>query len=252
MTKKTLTLILGALLLAGCAAVQKYQHRTDNPYERPIFYTRYLNPNSPLDAAIQRDINALRANPKDAALHNELGQYLAQRGFPRDAETEFERAVDSDRKFWPAWYNLGVTRAARGDTVGARYAFNRTLHYKPGHSEALFQEGLMEERSGHSEEAIEMYAKAISINHNLLDVKRNPRILDSSLIHLALLRAYPNEHTREAMTFQATPPNYGQQSVPAAEAAPSPQAPAGKIVTPSAPITNPATQTPPPNTTTRP
>jgi len=244
--KRLLVTLTAALLVAGCAAVQKYQHHTDNPYERPIFYTRYLNPNTPLDAAIQRDINALRANPNNAALHNELGQYLAQRGFQRDAETEFERAVNADRKFWPAWYNLGVIRAARGETVGARYAYNRTLHLKPGHSEALFQEGLMEERAGHREEAIEMYAKAISINHQLLDVRRNPRILDSSLIHLALLRAYPNEHTREAMIFQATPPNYGQRSVPAAEAAPSPQAPADKIVTPAPPITNPATQTPAP------
>lgn len=245
--KRTFAVLAAALFSAGCAAIHTYHHRTDNPYERPIFYTRYLNPNNALDAAIQRDVNALRANPNNAALHNELGQYLAQRGFARDAETEFERAVDSDRKFWPAWYNLGLTRAARGETVGARFAYNRTLHYKPGHSEALFQEGLLEENSGHNEEAIEMYAKAISINHQLLDVKRNPRILDSKLIHLALLRAYPNEHTREALVFQATPPNYGQRSVAAAEpSAPSPQAPADKIVTPAPPITNPATQNPAP------
>ena len=154
----------------------------------------------------------------------------------------------ADSRFWPAWYNLGLTRAARGDDVGARFAFNRTLHYKPGHSQALFQEGLMAESRGDNETAIEMYAKAISINHQLLDVKTNPRVLDSKLIHLALLRAYPKEHSREAVMFQATPPTYGARSVPAAErAAPSPQAPADKIVTPAPPITNPATQTAPPN-----
>ena len=249
--KRTLAFATAVMLIAGCAAIKSMHayHRSNNPYERPIFYTRYLNPNSPLDAAIQRDLNALRADPNNAALHNELGQYLAQRGFPKDAETEFERAVNADRKFWPAWYNLGVVRSARGDYVGARFAFNRTLHYKPGHSQALFQQGLLEESRGNNEAAIEMYAKAIAINHQLLDVKSNPRILDSKLIHLALLRAYPNEHNREALVFQATPPNYAARAVPAEPPAPSPQAPADKIVPPVAPITNPATQTPPPTTT---
>ena len=65
---------------------------------------------------------------------------------------KLERAVDSDSRFWPAWYNLGLTRAARGDDVGARFAFNRTLHYKPGHSQALFQEGLMAESRGDNDE----------------------------------------------------------------------------------------------------
>jgi len=247
--KRTMTVFTAALLVAGCAAVQSMHtyHRNANPYAEPIFYTRYLNPSVPLDAAIQRDLDALRANPADPALHNELGQYLAQRGFPKDAEIEFERAVNADSHFWPAWYNLGLTRQARGEYVGARVAFNRTLHYKPGHSQALFQMGLIEEARGNTERAVEMYAKAIGINHQLLDVRTNPRVLDSNLIHLALLRAYPKEHTRESVLFQATPPNYGARSVPAAEpAAPSPQAPADKILVPSAPITNPATQTAPP------
>ena len=97
--------------------------------------------------------------------------------------------------------------AVFGEYVGARFAFNRTLHYKPGHSQALFQQGLIEESRGNMESAVEMFAKAIQINHQLLDPKTNPRVLDSKLIHLALLRAYPNEHTRESVMFQATPPN---------------------------------------------
>lgn len=221
--KRTLTLLAAASLFSGCAAVKSIQshQRGQNPYAQPIFYTRYLNPSSSLDAAIQRDIDALRANPNDAALHNDLGQLLALRGFPKDAEREFERAVDSDSHFWPAWYNLGLTRQARGEYVGARVAFNRDLHYKPGHSQALFQMGLIEEARGNTDEAVELYAKAIGINHQLLDVRANPRVVDSKLMHLAVLRAYPKEHTRQSVLFQPTPPNYGQQSVPAAAPAPA-------------------------------
>ena len=214
--KKALLVATAALLIAGCAAVKSYSsNRNGNPYERPLFYTKFLNPNNPLDAAILRDLATLRANPKNAAVHNELGQYLAQRGFPKDAETEFERAVNADKTFWPAWYNLGLTRAARGDTVGARIAYGQTLHYRSGHSEALFQQGLLEEQAGHTQDAIELYAKAFRFNHRLLDVKVNPRILDSKLIHLALLRAYPNEHTRESLMYQSTPSNWNQTAIPA-------------------------------------
>jgi tetratricopeptide (TPR) repeat protein len=210
-----LTVATAALLIAGCAAMKSYSNRSSSPYERPLFYTKFLNANNPLDAAILRDLSALRANPKNAALHNELGQYLAQRGFPKDAEREFERAVDADRTFWPAWYNLGLTRAARGDYTGARIAYGQTLRYRSGHSEALFQQGLLEEQAGHAQDAIELYAKAFRFNHRLLDVKVNPRILDSKLIHLALLRAYPNEHTRESLMYQSTPSNWNQASIPA-------------------------------------
>ena len=242
--KRLLTLAAAALTLAGCAAINKATHRTANPYQKPLFVEKYLDPaNNALDAQIRRTIDALRALPNDAALHNQLGQLLVQKGFPKDAEREFERAVDADSHFYPAWYNLGLVRMARGNWTGAHVAFLATVHEKPGHSQALFQLGLMEEQRHNTEAAVNYYAKALSINHALLDVRVNPRILDSKLIDLALLRAYPNEHARESTQFQPTPSEYVQPSV---EQAPSHQAPATAIVSPAPPVTNPAQQTPPP------
>jgi tetratricopeptide (TPR) repeat protein len=238
--KRFLLLAAAAVMLFGCAAMRNH---SKNPYERTLFIERYLDSANPLDAQIQRTLKDLRANPQSAALHNELGQLLRQKGFPKDAEVEFERAVNADRSFYPAWYNLGLLRQARGDYAGARFAYHRTIRYKKGHSAALFQLGLMEEQRQNTEAAVEYYAKAFSINHDLLDVRVNPRIVDSKLIHLALIRLYPNEHARESMQFQPTPPGYVQRNL---EPAPSPQAPAQAIVPPAAPVTNPAQQTPPP------
>ena len=71
-------------------------------------------------------------NPRSAALHNRArAAPAAQKGFPKDAETEFERAVNADTHFYPGWYNLGLVRAARGNYTGARFAFNRAVQYKP-------------------------------------------------------------------------------------------------------------------------
>jgi tetratricopeptide (TPR) repeat protein len=211
MMMKRLLLIAATLALAACTTTG---HHDQNPYDHP-FYQRYLNTGSPLDAQITSTMTALQASPRSAALHNTLGQLLLQKGFPKDAETEFERSVDSDERFYPAWYNLGLVRMSRGNLIGAHFAFARTVHYKPGHSAALFQLGLMEEKRNHQSAAIDYYAKAFLINHSLLDVRVNPRILDSKLVDIALLKAYPNEHARESMSFQPAPPGYVQEGLEA-------------------------------------
>jgi|SRR5438270_2163525 len=242
--KRILIIAASALLAAGCTTTKLHSHRDQNPYANP-FYMRFVNPAVPLDAAILRDVNILRANPNSAPTHNDLGQLLVQKGFPKDAEVEFERALNADRRFAPAWYNLGLVRAAHGDSIGARVAFNRTLYYNPGDAWAHFQSGLLAEQRGDMEAAIDHYAKAILRNHSLLDVKVNPRVLDSKLIHLALIRAYPNEHGRDTMSFQGTPQGYGVRNSAAEPEAVSPQPSAERIITPAPPLTDPSRQTPP-------
>ena len=238
-------LLLAALSLAllsiaaGCA-----HHHSDNPYKKTLFYQRYLNPANPLDAQIQKTLDGLRANPRSASLHNDLGQLLVQKGFPKDAEREFERAVDADSHFYPAWYNLGLTRAANGNGPGAKFALRRTVHLKPGHAAALFQLGLIAEKVHENDAAIDYYAKAYSINRALLDVHVNPRILDSSLTDEALLKLYPMMHTRETLQFQSAPQGYVQPNLEA----PSTQPGADQIVPPTAPVTDPGRQTAPPAT----
>ena len=245
--KRLLPIALAALALTGCNSIAQYANyhrKSDNPYERKIFYTKYLNPGaSPLDARIQRDLDQLRANPHAASVHNDLGAALLEKGFPKDAEVEFERAVDNDKNLYAAWYNLGLVRESRGDFTGARFAYGRTVHYKPGHANALFQLGLMAEKTGDPAGAIDYYAKAFQINHQLLDVHVNPRILDSQLVGEALIKAYPTEHSRESMRFQGAPAG----DVDATIAAPSPQANPSQIVTPAPPATDPGKQKAPPN-----
>jgi tetratricopeptide (TPR) repeat protein len=237
MMKRILILAAAALMTVNCAAVRNIGH-DENPYENP-FYAKYLNTGSSLDAAITRTLEALRETPDAPELHNQLGAMLVEKGFPKDAEREFERAVNANRKYHPAWYNLGLVRASRGDELGARRAFSETVDLKPGHAAALFQLGLVEEKRKHTDRAIALYAKAFAINPALLDVDVNPRILDSALTHLALLRNYPDEHTRRSMQFQgaAVAPRDPQVQ---AQPAPSNEPPPQKIVPPAAPATDPS------------
>ncbi|HVR41537.1 MAG TPA: tetratricopeptide repeat protein [Thermoanaerobaculia bacterium] len=231
---------VAAFALAACSNIQ-LPHRDTDPYANP-FYAKYLNTGSAIDAQITKTLDALRANPKSPTLHNDLGQLLIAKGFPKDAEREFERSVNADRHFYPAWYNLGLVRAANGDESGARRAFYRTVALKPGHSNALFQLGLIEEHQGDTQAAVDLYAKAYGINHALLDVQYNPRILDSHLTHLALIKLYPKEHNRATMQFARTPSGY--KDTTAVEAV-SPQPAPQQIVTPAPPATDQGAQKPP-------
>ncbi len=237
--KRLLSIAALALTVAGCTAIRDLRE-DDKPYENP-FYAKYLNTGSTLDANITRTLEALRTNPDSAELHNALGAMLVEKRFPADAEREFERAVNVDSRFFPAWYNLGLVRASRGDELGARRAFSRTIDLKPGHAPALFQLGMIEEKRQHTERAVALYAKAFTINPALLEVGVNPRILDTKLIHLALLEMYPDEHNRRSMQFQGAPP-MPRDTAPAPPPAPSPQPAAGNIVSPAPPVTDPAMQ----------
>ena len=238
-------LLVAAVLsaAAGCTAIQDLGNR--DPYKEPMFYEKYLNTGSTLDADIAAILAALRSNPDSPELHNALGSLLVEKGFPKDAEREFERAVNADRHFHPAWYNLGLVRASRGDELGARRAFARTVDLKPGHAIALFQLGLIEEEREHVDRAVDLYAKAFRINPALLDVEVNPRILDSRLTHLALLKNYENTHTQLTMQFEAVPIP-PQPELPPVQEAPSKQAAPQDIVSPAAPATDPAMQQAPP------
>ena len=235
--KRLLIIAVAALSTVACAGIRDLR-TDDQPYDNP-FYAKYLNTGSTLDAQISQTLAALRQNPGSPELHNTLGALLLDKGFPKDAEREFERAVNANRKYFPAWYNLGLVRAAGGDELGARRAFARTVSLKPGHAAALFQLGLVEEKRHHIDRAVELYAKAYAINPALMRVDVNPRILDSKLTHFALIRMYPTEHSRRSMQFQGVPPGPAPApgTQPAAAPAASPQAAPQNIVTPAAPAT---------------
>jgi tetratricopeptide (TPR) repeat protein len=234
--KRLLILAAAALVTVSCAGLRNHDSANDAPYANP-FYAKYLNTGSAVDAQISNTLEALRQTPDSPELHNRLGTLLVDKGFPKDAEREFERSVNANRKFHPAWYNLGLIRAAQGDELGARRAFSRTVDLKPGHAPALFQLGLVEEKNHHTERAVRLYAKAYTINPALLRVDVNPRVLDSDLTDLALLRMYKNDHTKRSMQFEgavAMPAPVGTSAPPTA---PSPQPQPKNIVTPAPPAT---------------
>ena len=203
--------LLALVVLAGCTSLQSKWMRRGNPYEEDPFYTKYLGGGSPLDRQISATLGALRQDPWSAPLHNQLGELLLKKGIQKYPGVEFRRAIAGDKRFYPAWYNLGMILEMQDDESGAIKAFRSTIRYKPGHAAAHFQLALLLERRGKTSDAVHHYAEAIRINPHLMSPAVNPRIVDAGLIDRALLDLYPTAHSRYSIQFEPTPPDYPEQ-----------------------------------------
>lgn len=239
-----LLIVLGATQCTWTHSLIDRIENGENPYLEDPYYVKYLNTGSRLDDDIRIRLAALAENPNSPALHNELGALLVEKRLSNDAVTEFRRAIANDGKFYPAWYNLGQVLEARGDFAGAENAYEHTVDVKPGHDEAHFRLGLILERRGARDAAVDHYAKAIRINRQILDVRTNPRVLDSQLLDLAVLEVYPAEHARTSAKMIPTPAGY-VEPVREIQGA-SPEAKPEEIVTPAPAPTDPAAQPPRP------
>jgi tetratricopeptide (TPR) repeat protein len=248
MMKRTffaLLIVLGAAQCTWTHSVVDRAKHGENPYINDPYYARYLNTGSRTDQHIREHLASLAENPDSAPLHNELGALLVEKQLLNDAETEFRRAIAADKRYYPAWFNLAQVRESRGNYSGAERAFEDTLDVKPGHPDAHFRLGLLLERRGKRDAAIDHYARAIKINRQVLDVRKNPRVLDSQLLHLALLALYPEEHARRSAGMEGTPAGWVDRSVIEEESV-SPEASPEEIVSPAPAPTDPAAQPPRP------
>lgn len=243
--KRTMAMILVAAALTGCSISEQIDRVRygSNPYDESPFYARYLDPSNPKDRQILTLLEVLRAAPQNAAAHNELGTFLADKRFPNDAEREFQRAIAADEDFHPAWFNLGLIREAKGDQSGAIRALKRTVELKSGHDRAHFELGLIYEKRGQTERAVKHFAKAFTINPALLDIRQNPRIVDTNLVDRALLVIYPTTYARRSARYEGPPADYiPPGSIPEPEPAPSEQPSPSDIVSPVPPVTEPSQQ----------
>ena len=213
MMKKLVVGLLAIALLSGCASFQenraeKARKKAERESYQNPFYLKYLDPGSQLDKHILSRVESLRVNQNDPVVHNELGALLFQRNFPKDAMEEFKKALDLDKEFYPAWYNIGLVHLAEDHLRSAERAFKKAVHLKPGFAEAQFHLGLVYEMEGRRSIAIEHYAKAFAINWQLLDPRVNPRIVDSELRARALMELYEQKHGTAAARFAGPHPDY--------------------------------------------
>jgi len=104
--------------------------------------------------------SAVQLDPGNARNQLRYGYLLSATGSLREADLAFEKAIEHDPLFPPAWYWLGRTKAAQGDYAGARRAMQRVLAINPDYTDATTYLGVLALLEGDTAAARTIFATA--------------------------------------------------------------------------------------------
>jgi tetratricopeptide repeat protein len=228
--------VVAALLLAGFA------RGADKKAKQP-FYRPYLVAGNPLDDKILEQEKRVQDNPKSAELRNDFGNLLAARRFPKEAREQYEIAMKLDRHYFLAPYNLGLLYESQGEDGKAIRAYEKSVDRNRGFPPARFRLGRLLEKRGSTSRAIAEYARALQIDPEMRDPRRNPLVVDTRLLDRVSLENYSKDMARasetmyaEAARFRKLPVNRALSSEDLEPAGTPPAAPTPvRVLPPSAP-----------------
>jgi Tfp pilus assembly protein PilF len=126
-----------------------------------------------VDQAIACWRRAIAADPKDAAVHTNLGLALHAKGEVDQAIACWRRAVAADPKHAQAHYNLGVALHAKGEVDQAIACWRRAIAADPKYARAHYNLGLALEAKGEVEQAIACFRGAIAADPKLAQAHTN-------------------------------------------------------------------------------
>jgi Tetratricopeptide repeat len=190
--------VVGLTLLAAAVAASSAA-QPEGASKEP-FYRKYLVPGNKLDDRILEQEQRIADSPNDASLHNDMGNLLAARRFAREAAEQYELAAKLDKANFVALYNLGLLRETEGKFSEAISAYKKAIDRKHGFPPAHFRLGRLYEKSERNPEAVAEYATAMRIDPSMRNPRRNPLVIDSTLIYQASIANYPLDIATASMS----------------------------------------------------
>ena len=135
-----------------------------------------------LGAALRREnINGyemmLRADPNNAALHDDVAVLYAQAGNADQVAAHLAETVRLKPASAPAHYNLGTAQLAQRSREEARRSFQRAVELDPAYANAYRSLGALLQTEGKGEEALPFYQRAIQLAPNDVFAHHNLGVL---------------------------------------------------------------------------
>ncbi|MBN1442937.1 MAG: tetratricopeptide repeat protein, partial [Planctomycetes bacterium] len=123
------------------------------------FLITFLKDQGKIDAAIEQCEELLRLQKESAVAHCQLGLFLTHKGRLEEARGHLQRAIQLRPDYAEAYYNLCAVCTKEGDRRGARRNLELAIRAKPDYAEALNSLGvLVYGETGNLDEA-ERYAR---------------------------------------------------------------------------------------------
>lgn len=125
------------------------------------------------DQAIGLLTRAIESNRKAFPYYYNLANILKSQGRLEEAIGKYRAALRLKPDYAQAYNNLGMALTAQGDEVGAKSCFEKATRIKPDYADAHYNLGLSLTKEGDLKGAIDRYQKAIRIRPDYLDAYYN-------------------------------------------------------------------------------
>ena len=133
--RRKIPVFAAALLAAGALA----SAAAKKPESKEPFFHQFLIPGDPLDDNLLAQEKRVAEDPESAALRNDFGNLLAERRFPKEARAEYRKALELDKTFFLAAYNLGLMEETEGRVDAAISAYREAIDRRRGFPQAHFR-----------------------------------------------------------------------------------------------------------------
>jgi tetratricopeptide (TPR) repeat protein len=156
----------------------------------------------------------IRAEPDNAALHDDVALLYAEAGNLDGVAAHFAEAARIRPGSASAHYNLGNTRLLQGRRAEARAAFERAIAVDPAYANAhrglgiaLYRDGRFDEAARAYQRALELAPGDVSVHHNFaVLLHAQGRLADAEARYRAVLRLdgrHADAHYGLALLFAA-------------------------------------------------
>jgi tetratricopeptide (TPR) repeat protein len=142
---------------AAIAAYRKAVNKRPDAVEPLMAIVKAYISQQQLHEAISILDDVLKRDPRNFVAQNLRGEVLLLAGNPADAEKSFSTAIELNPKLPTTYRNLGSSRLARNDFVGAVKAYEAGLKQIPDNDMLLYSIAAVDERQGQHDRAIGRY-----------------------------------------------------------------------------------------------
>ncbi|MBF96344.1 MAG: hypothetical protein CMJ13_03870 [Pelagibacterales bacterium] len=123
--------------------------------------------------ALKANKEALKLNPEDDEVLNNLGLILQKLGKFKEAEVNLKKAISLKPNFSQAYFNLGITLKALGKFEEAEESYKAALKFQPNYIQAFNNLGNLLKETGRLEEAEASFKQAIALKPDYAEAHSN-------------------------------------------------------------------------------
>lgn len=199
--RRLFSLSLGFILVSGLMVALPVLGQDDGtPQETQEKATKRQRPPKPVFEtesqlvsripAVASGLAAVEADPENVTAWRNLGIALSVNGAHEDAVRALRKATRLDRKNPGPHVDLGAAYLRQGKSGPAGSAFKHALSLEPLHALAHYNLGLVHQLEDDYEESLEEFERAILIDPNLADPRKNAGASNNPDLPYVNLRVY--------------------------------------------------------------